>query len=398
MPVEVGIPADAEALRGLPHRIEVPDIRGEMLRLRPASLDDLPVLDDLDAFFNASGITGKGPVAERAIVHEWVRRSVAWSQGSPVDQARFGDPESRRTIAWSILTDSDGGRDADRDDSKAVGGGSDVIGMIFLIDIDGWSRSARIQIVLGRDYRGRGYSRDAMPRVMTYGFASAPVGLGLHRIWVGVPEKNTRSLSVYQSLGFVPSGTARDGLWDAESGKYQDLIVMDTLADEYDPIRSLDAFGMHVIEDNPGVQEAMSAHEHSIAIRQHGHGPDVQRNGSAHEDRRRSRVTEGRDADRVPSTVEDEGGRDDVRDRRDHGDAPRSAVLGDRAHAGAGSGVSALSASAESSAPGPDSDGRDPDDETSWPHDPSAHRRSEGAWWRILGRGRGRGGSGEGRR
>ena len=34
---------------------------------------------------------------------------------------------------------------------------------------------------------------------------------------------------------------------------------MDTLADEYDPIRSLDAFGMHLIEDNPGVKEALSA-------------------------------------------------------------------------------------------------------------------------------------------
>ena len=26
-----------------------------------------------------------------------------------------------------------------------------VIGMIFLIDIDGWSKSARIQIILGRE-------------------------------------------------------------------------------------------------------------------------------------------------------------------------------------------------------------------------------------------------------
>ena len=42
---------------------------------------------------------------------------------------------------------------------------------------------------------------------------------------------------------------------------------MDTLVDEFDPIRSLDAFGMHVIEDNPGVKEALSAREHSIAIR-----------------------------------------------------------------------------------------------------------------------------------
>ena len=89
----------------------------------------------------------------------------------------------------------------------------------------------------------------------------------MHRIWVAVPEQNSRSCSVYQSLGFEPSGASRDALWDAENNKYQDLIVMDTLVDEYDPIRSLDAFGMHVIEDNPGVQEAMSAREHSIAIR-----------------------------------------------------------------------------------------------------------------------------------
>ncbi len=138
--------------------------------------------------------------------------------------------------------------------------------MIFLIDIDGWSKSARIQVILGRDYRGRGYSRDAMPRVMTYGFAPDTVGLALHRIWVGVPATNTRSLSVYQSLGFMKTGTARDALWDSQSQKYQDFVVMDTLVDEYDAIRSLDAFGLHVIEDNPGVCEALSAHEHSIAI------------------------------------------------------------------------------------------------------------------------------------
>ena len=88
----------------------------------------------------------------------------------------------------------------------------------------------------------------------------------MHRIWVAVPEQNTRSVSVYQSLGFVPSGRSRDALWNASENRYQDLIVMDTLVDEFDPIRSLDAFGMHVIEDNPGVKEALSAREHSIAI------------------------------------------------------------------------------------------------------------------------------------
>lgn len=248
----------AQGTRQLPSTITIPPIRGEMVRLRPAQVEDLPRLDELDAYHGASRITGKDRVAERALVHAWVRRSVAWAQGVSAQESGVGDAEARRTIAWAMLADVEGA-------------GEEVIGMIFLIDIDGWARSARIQVVLGHEFRGRGYSRDAMPRVMTYGFAPEPAGLGMHRIWVAVPEKNSRSISVYQSLGFVPSGTSRDALWDAENCKYQDLIVMDTLADEYDPIRSLDAFGMHVLEDNPGVQEALSMREHSIALHKAAH-------------------------------------------------------------------------------------------------------------------------------
>lgn len=255
--------ADSTNSRELPESIVIPSIRGEMARLRQATIEDLARMDSLHAFDGAAVITGKDSQSERAMVHAWVERSVQWSNdGFSVEKAaelcRFaGDVQSRPTIAWAIVPDV-------LDDVKNTSGA--IIGMIFLIDIDGWSRSARIQVVLGKDYRGRGYSRDAMPRVMTYGFASEPVGLGLHRIWVGVPATNTRSLSVYQSLGFAQTGTARDALWDAQNQKYQDFVVMDTISDEYDAIRSLDAFGLHVIEENPGVVEALSAHEHSVAI------------------------------------------------------------------------------------------------------------------------------------
>lgn len=248
--------------RELPAQLVIPSIKGEMVRLRPAMVEDLERMDTIEAYVGASGITGKDRVAERGAVHAWVHRSVAWSNGEKPSESGVGDPEFRRTVAWSIITEADHDGDGEIDAASS----DNVIGMIFLIDIDGWARSARIQVVLGKDFRGRGYSRDIMPRVMTYGFAPEPAGLGMHRIWVAVPEQNTRSVSVYQSLGFVPSGRSRDALWNASQNRYQDLIVMDTLADEYDPIRSLDAFGMHLIEDNPGVKEALSAREHSIAI------------------------------------------------------------------------------------------------------------------------------------
>lgn len=338
--------------RELPKQITIPPIRGEMVHLRPAAVEDLPRMDELGAYCGASRITGKDMQAERAVVHAWVRRSVAWAEGR--SETGVDDPESRRTIAWSILTD------ADHDDDGTVDAAEtgNVIGMIFLIDIDGWARSARIQIVLGKDYRGRGYSRDAMPRVMTFGFAPEPAGLGMHRIWVGVPEKNTRSISVYQSLGFVPSGTSRDALWDAENNKYQDLIVMDTLADEYDPIASLDAFGMHVLEDNPGVKEALSMREHSVSIRKR----------NAEEQQTRPVIPEEAKAP-MPQPGEESG----ESQRQEHVPPEQSEPRAVQRFREPESGDVRESSDGE---------------ESSWPYGSSERKPSKTAWWRNLGRGR----------
>lgn len=335
---QTAVPEEQSQSRELPARISIPPIRGEMVRLRPATVADLDKLDTLNAYHGASRITGKDRVAERAVVHAWVRRSVAWSEGKLPNESGVGDPEARRTIAWAVLTDADHDGDHEVDAAST----DNVIGMIFLIDIDGWARSARIQVILGEDYRGRGYSRDLMPRVMTYGFAPEPVGLGMHRIWVAVPEQNTRSVSVYQSLGFVPSGTSRDALWDASHNKYQDLVVMDTLADEYDPIRSLDAFGMHVLEDNPGVKEAMSAREHSLALKQNQAGEEAAPAETART--RQSAAQAG--ADPVPERPDTPG----------------------------------VEAKPEPAAAG--------DEEPSWPYSADERKPSKEAWWRTLGRGR----------
>ncbi|OZG61896.1 GNAT family acetyltransferase [Bifidobacterium lemurum] len=337
-----------ESSRELPARIVIPPIRGEMVHLRPATVEDLLRLDELDAFYGASKITGKDAAAERALVHAWVRRSVAWMNGQQPVESGVGDPESRRTVAWAILTDADHDDDGETDAPAT----DNVIGMIFLIDVDAWSRSARIQVILGRDYRGRGYSRDAMPRVMTFGFAPQPVGLGMHRIWVGVPEKNSRSNSVYRSLGFVPSGVSRDALWDTENNKYQDLIVMDTLVDEYDPIRSLDAFGMHVFEDNPGVKEALSAREHSLAIQQTVDLGDGETAVGESERFGETPVGESRREDHM-NEAEPVAGESDVMPHRTNAGAPGES-----------------------------------ESESNWPYGQSERKTSKDAWWRTLGRGR----------
>lgn len=328
--------------RELPERITIPPIKGEMVHLRPATIEDIARMEDIEAYAGASGITGKDRVAERGAVNAWVRRSVAWTRGEEPSESGVGDPESRRTIAWSIITEADHDGDGEIDAASF----DNVIGMIFLIDIDGWARSARIQVVLGKDFRGRGYSRDIMPRVMTYGFAPEPAGLGMHRIWVAVPEQNTRSVSVYQSLGFVPSGRSRDALWNASQNRYQDLIVMDTLVDEFDPIRSLDAFGMHVIEDNPGVKEALSAREHSIAIQLNS----VHAGGADDSDKQ----DDSSEAERITPVIDTQS--QETQPVEESSEKPQTVQT-----AGGGD---------------------------NWPYSSDERKTSKDAWWRTLGRGR----------
>ena len=74
----LSLATDAQLTRDLPHSIVIPPITGEMVHLRPATVEDLLRLDELDAFYGASKITGKVAATERAVVHTWVRRSQAW--------------------------------------------------------------------------------------------------------------------------------------------------------------------------------------------------------------------------------------------------------------------------------------------------------------------------------
>ena len=76
--------------RELPKRIVVPPIKGEMVHLRPAAVEDLDRMDAIEAYVGASGITGKDRVAERGAVRAWVRRSVAWSQGEAPSESGVG--------------------------------------------------------------------------------------------------------------------------------------------------------------------------------------------------------------------------------------------------------------------------------------------------------------------
>lgn len=254
--------------RTLAEKIEIVPIRAEMATLRAATLKDCDKLEALGAFSRSVDTYGNLASAQRAIVRAWVERSTQWQNGLRTSSDIRLDAQDRGVMAWTICAqDNEENTSDETGESKQKTADEEVIGMIFLVDIDAWNSSARIQVVFGENYRGRGYTRDIMPRVMTYGFAPAPAGLGLHRIWMSVPSSNSRSLAVFQSIGFTQTGVSRDAVWNPFEERYSDVHILDALVDEFDPIQSLETFGLHAIMENPGIKEALAQHEHTAQLR-----------------------------------------------------------------------------------------------------------------------------------
>ena len=84
--------------RELPERIVIPPIKGEMVHLRPATIDDIARMDVIEAYVGASGITGKDRVAERGAVNAWVRGMVQWRKIERIRRGGSGISSYHRMV------------------------------------------------------------------------------------------------------------------------------------------------------------------------------------------------------------------------------------------------------------------------------------------------------------
>ena len=95
------------------------------------------------------------------------------------------------------------------------------IGFMGLSRIDKINRNADAFIAIGDDkYRGKGFGKIAMQYLVKFGFKK----LGLHKICLGVFEKNKPAINLYKKLGFVTEGILKDDVFFA--GEYHSQILM----------------------------------------------------------------------------------------------------------------------------------------------------------------------------
>jgi len=110
-----------------------------------------------------------------------------------------------------------------------------LVGVTGLHQVNPVNRSAVFGINLGDTaYQGRGYGREATVLALKYGFEE----LNLHRVELAVYADNWRAIRLYQKVGFVQEGCARQAVY--RNGRYQDEYRFAMLRSEWDSLYGSD--------------------------------------------------------------------------------------------------------------------------------------------------------------
>jgi RimJ/RimL family protein N-acetyltransferase len=109
------------------------------------------------------------------------------------------------------------------------GDGWRLIGNSGFLDFDWVARSAEVGIMIGdKSIWGQGYGSEVMTLLLRHGFET----LNLNRVCLHVHAENNRAIRIYEKVGFVHEGCKRQAVY--KNGKYNDIIIMSVLREEWD--------------------------------------------------------------------------------------------------------------------------------------------------------------------
>jgi RimJ/RimL family protein N-acetyltransferase len=156
------------------------------------------------------------------VVHEWINqpdvRRGTGSEGpvSTVEHRRWyeqvmGDPQSRIFII-----------------GRGQGAAAVPVGMVALRRIEHRAHSAEYSIyVADQESRRKGLACEATVLILRFGF----MGLGLNRIYLRVMQCNSAAVHLYEKLGFVLEGVAREDAF--LDGRFESSVCYSMLSREF---------------------------------------------------------------------------------------------------------------------------------------------------------------------
>lgn len=102
-----------------------------------------------------------------------------------------------------------------------------TIGEVRCSYIDWVNRKGEIGIVIGKEFRRKGYATEALELLMEFVFNR----MNLNRLEAQYIEDNDASRKLFHGLGFIEEGIIRDAQY--YDGMYHDTIISSMLAIEY---------------------------------------------------------------------------------------------------------------------------------------------------------------------
>lgn len=116
-------------------------------------------------------------------------------------------------------------------ETLGAGDGTAVIGWIELDGVLWTAGTTSFSIALAREMQGQGYGREALALALDFAFDE----LNLHRVGLTVFAENQRAIRLYEQLGFVHEGTARE--FFQRDGRRQDMHFYGLLRREWVAVR-----------------------------------------------------------------------------------------------------------------------------------------------------------------
>lgn len=95
-----------------------------------------------------------------------------------------------------------------------------TVGMIDLFDFDPKNKRVGVGILIASEEdRQKGYAKEALQLLSAYAFNH----LNMHQIYANIGEKNTKSITLFEKIGFIKAGTKKD--WNFYEGKFHDELL-----------------------------------------------------------------------------------------------------------------------------------------------------------------------------
>jgi [ribosomal protein S5]-alanine N-acetyltransferase len=107
-----------------------------------------------------------------------------------------------------------------------------LIGITGLHSIHWVARSCEFRILIGEpSFWRKGLGTESCQCMAAYAFEL----LNMHKLWLGVTNKNVGALRSYEKVGFAKEGVLRDEVF--RNGQYYDVVRMSMLQNEYERLK-----------------------------------------------------------------------------------------------------------------------------------------------------------------